>query len=157
MGLGQLLQSRQVERMIASYVGENPVFEHQYLAGDLEVEFVPQGTLAERLRCACVVACCCFNTIRSSLHNNLCVYCRAGGAGIPAFYTPGQSGGGGRFTVHMYSMYTMTSLCVLQGWWGGYPSLLHPHGGGHPGGGGRFADQVRQQVWQQLRQWGGGR
>ena len=63
MGLGQLLQSRQVERMIASYVGENPVFEHQYLAGDLEVEFVPQGTLAERLRCACVVACCCFNTI----------------------------------------------------------------------------------------------
>ena len=88
MGLGQLLQSRQVERMIASYVGENPVFEHQYLAGDLEVEFVPQGTLAERLRCACVVACCCFNTIRSSLHNNLCVYCRAGGAGIPAFYTP---------------------------------------------------------------------
>ena len=60
-GLGQLLATRQVRKMIASYVGENKVFERQYLAGELELEFTPQGTLAERLR--------------------------AGGAGIPAFYT----------------------------------------------------------------------
>ena len=60
-GIGKLLRSRQVRRMIASYVGENKEFERQYLAGELEVEFSPQGTLAERLR--------------------------AGGAGIPAFYT----------------------------------------------------------------------
>jgi 3-oxoacid CoA-transferase subunit A len=60
-GLGVLLQSRQVKKMIASYVGENREFERQFLAGELELEFSPQGTLAERLR--------------------------AGGAGIPAFFT----------------------------------------------------------------------
>ena len=60
-GLGLLLQTRQVKKMIASYVGENKEFERQYLAGELELEFTPQGTLAEKLR--------------------------AGGAGIPAFYT----------------------------------------------------------------------
>ena len=60
-GLGVLLQSRQVRKMIASYVGENKEFERQYLGGELEVELNPQGTLAERIR--------------------------AGGAGIPAFYT----------------------------------------------------------------------
>ena len=60
-GLGRLLRSRQIRKMIASYVGENKEFERQYLAGELEVEFCPQGTLAER--------------------------CRAGGAGIPGFYT----------------------------------------------------------------------
>lgn len=60
-GLGKLLRSRQVRKMISSYVGENKEFERQYLAGELEVEFCPQGTLAERLR--------------------------AGGAGIPGFYT----------------------------------------------------------------------
>jgi 3-oxoacid CoA-transferase subunit A len=60
-GLGMLLQTRQVKKMIASYVGENKEFERQYLAGELELEFTPQGTLAEKLR--------------------------AGGAGIPAFYT----------------------------------------------------------------------
>jgi len=60
-GLGLLLQSRQIKRMISSYVGENKLFEEQYLTGQLEVELTPQGTLAERLR--------------------------AGGAGIPAFYT----------------------------------------------------------------------
>lgn len=60
-GLGMLLQTRQVVRMIASYVGENKEFERQYLAGELELEFTPQGTLAEKLR--------------------------AGGAGIPAFFT----------------------------------------------------------------------
>lgn len=60
-GLGILLQTRQIKKMISSYVGENGEFERQYLAGELEIEFNPQGTLAERIR--------------------------AGGAGIPAFYT----------------------------------------------------------------------
>ena len=60
-GLGQLLTTRQIRKMISSYVGENKEFERQYLAGELEPEFTPQGTLAEKLR--------------------------AGGAGIPAFYT----------------------------------------------------------------------
>ncbi|MGE8655304.1 MAG: CoA transferase subunit A [Achromobacter sp.] len=60
-GLGQLLNTRQVRKMIASYVGENKEFERQYLSGELELEFTPQGTLAEKLR--------------------------AGGAGIPAFFT----------------------------------------------------------------------
>lgn len=60
-GLGKLLRSRQIKKMISSYVGENKEFERQFLSGELEVEFSPQGTLAER--------------------------CRAGGAGIPGFYT----------------------------------------------------------------------
>ena len=60
-GLGLLLKTRQIRRMISSYVGENSEFERQFMAGELQVEFTPQGTLAERLR--------------------------AGGAGIPAFYT----------------------------------------------------------------------
>ena len=60
-GLGQLLETRQIRKMISSYVGENKEFERQYLAGELELEFTPQGTLAEKLR--------------------------AGGAGIPAFFT----------------------------------------------------------------------
>ena len=65
-GLGQLLTTRQIKKMIASYVGENKEFERQYLAGELELEFTPQGTLAEKLR--------------------------AGGAGIPAFFTKTGSG-----------------------------------------------------------------
>ena len=60
-GLGQLLSTRQIRKMISSYVGENKEFERQYLAGELELEFTPQGTLAEKLR--------------------------AGGSGIPAFFT----------------------------------------------------------------------
>ena len=60
-GLGKLLETRQISKMISSYVGENKEFERQYLAGELQLEFTPQGTLAEKLR--------------------------AGGAGIPAFYT----------------------------------------------------------------------
>ncbi|EGJ11286.1 MULTISPECIES: CoA transferase subunit A [Rubrivivax] len=60
-GLGQLLETRQIRKMISSYVGENKEFERQFLAGELELEFTPQGTLAEKLR--------------------------AGGAGIPAFFT----------------------------------------------------------------------
>ena len=51
-GIGKLLRTRQVKKMIASYVGENKEFERQYLAGELEVEFCPQGTLAERMRAA---------------------------------------------------------------------------------------------------------
>ena len=65
-GLGLMLQKGQVKRMISSYVGENKTFERLYLTGELEVELTPQGTLAERLR--------------------------AGGAGIPAFYTPCAAG-----------------------------------------------------------------
>ena len=65
-GLGLLLESRQVRKMISSYVGENDEFERQMLSGELEVELIPQGTLAER--------------------------CRAAGAGIPAFYTPAGYG-----------------------------------------------------------------
>lgn len=61
-GLGLLLQTRQIKKMMSSYVGENALFEKQYMSGELELEFCPQGTLAERLR--------------------------AGGAGIPGFYTP---------------------------------------------------------------------
>jgi 3-oxoacid CoA-transferase A subunit len=65
-GLGILLQNRQVRKMVSSYVGENAEFERQFLSGELEVELVPQGTLAERMR--------------------------AGGAGIPAFFTPTGAG-----------------------------------------------------------------
>lgn len=65
-GLGILLANHQIAKMVSSYVGENKVFEKQYLSGELQVELVPQGTLAERLR--------------------------AGGAGIPAFYTPAGVG-----------------------------------------------------------------
>ncbi len=65
-GLGLLLESRQVRKMISSYVGENDEFERQMLSGELEVDLIPQGTLAER--------------------------CRAAGAGIPAFYTPAGYG-----------------------------------------------------------------
>lgn len=61
-GLGLLLHTRQIKKMLSSYVGENATFEKQFLSGELELEFCPQGTLAERIR--------------------------AGGAGIPAFYTP---------------------------------------------------------------------
>lgn len=61
IGLGQLLETRQIKKMISSYVGENKTFAQQYLAGELELEFTPQGTMSERIR--------------------------AGGAGIPAFFT----------------------------------------------------------------------
>ena len=65
-GLGRLLQNRQIRKMISSYVGENEEFERQMLSGELEVDLIPQGSLAER--------------------------CRAGGAGIPAFFTPAGFG-----------------------------------------------------------------
>jgi len=65
-GLGRLLQNRQIRKMISSYVGENEEFERQMLSGELEVDLIPQGSLAER--------------------------CRAGGAGVPAFFTPAGFG-----------------------------------------------------------------
>ena len=65
-GLGLLLQTKQIKKMVSSYVGENDEFERQMLSGELEVDLIPQGSLAER--------------------------CRAGGAGIPAFYTPAGYG-----------------------------------------------------------------
>jgi len=65
-GLGLLLQKKQIKKMVSSYVGENAEFERQMLSGELEVDLIPQGTLAER--------------------------CRAGGAGIPAFFTPAGHG-----------------------------------------------------------------
>jgi 3-oxoacid CoA-transferase subunit A len=99
VGLGKLLRSRQVRRIIASYVGENKEFARQYLSGEVEVEFCPQGTLAER--------------------------CRAGGAGIPAFYTPtgvGTEVASGketrRFADRDYILETsiVADLAIIKGW-----------------------------------------
>lgn len=98
-GLGQLLHSRQIKKMISSYVGENKTFEQQYLNGEIEIEFNPQGTLAERVR--------------------------AGGAGIPAFYT--KTGYGTivaegkevrEFNGEMYVMETglVADLAIVKGW-----------------------------------------
>ena len=98
-GLGQLLGTRQIRKMISSYVGENKEFERQFLAGELELEFNPQGTLAERLR--------------------------AGGAGIPAFFT--RSGYGTivadgketrEFDGHMYVMETAlrADVSLVKAW-----------------------------------------
>jgi 3-oxoacid CoA-transferase subunit A len=101
VGLGVLLDSRQIRRMISSYVGENKTFMKQYLAGELEIEFNPQGTLAERIR--------------------------AGGAGIPAFYT--RTGAGTQiaegkeereFNGHRYVMETglVADLAIVHAWRG---------------------------------------
>ena len=98
-GLGQLLETRQIKKMISSYVGENKEFERQFLAGELELEFNPQGTLAERLR--------------------------AGGAGIPAFFT--RTGYGTvvaegketrKFGEHHYVMETalVSDLSLVKAW-----------------------------------------
>ncbi len=100
-GLGLLLETKQTRRMVASYVGENKLFEKQYLDGDLEVEFNPQGTLAERIR--------------------------AGGAGIPAFYTKTGYGtmiGEGKetrvFNDENYLMETalLADLAIVKAWKG---------------------------------------
>ncbi len=100
-GLGLLLQTRQIKKMISSYVGENKLFEKQYLDGDLELEFNPQGTLAERIR--------------------------AGGAGIPAFYTRAGVGtviAEGKetrdFDGHAYVMETglRGDLAIVKAWKG---------------------------------------
>ena len=98
-GLGKLLRSRQVKKMISSYVGENKEFERQYLSGELEVEFCPQGTLAER--------------------------CRAGGAGIPGFYT--KTGVGTQVAegkehkdfdseTYILERGIYADLCLVKGW-----------------------------------------
>jgi 3-oxoacid CoA-transferase A subunit len=103
-GLGKLLRTRQVKKMISSYVGENKEFERQFLAGELEVEFCPQGTLAER--------------------------CRAGGAGIPGFYT--KTGVGtqvaegkehkeftdrdGNSETYILERGIFADLCIVKGW-----------------------------------------
>jgi 3-oxoacid CoA-transferase subunit A len=98
-GLGIMLKTRQIKKMISSYVGENKTFEHQYLNGELELEFNPQGTLAERIR--------------------------AGGAGIPAFYT--RTGYGTvvaegketrQFGEHHYVMETALTadLAIVKAW-----------------------------------------
>ncbi|RZK83267.1 MAG: CoA transferase subunit A, partial [Methylobacterium sp.] len=100
-GLGILLQTRQVKKMISSYVGENATFMRQYLAGELEIEFNPQGTLAERIR--------------------------AGGAGIPAFFT--RTGAGTKiaegkeereFDGHRYIMERglFADLAIVHAWKG---------------------------------------
>jgi 3-oxoacid CoA-transferase subunit A len=98
-GLGKLLRSRQVKKMISSYVGENKEFERQFLSGELEVEFCPQGTLAER--------------------------CRAGGAGIPGFYTKtgvGTQVAEGKeqrdFDGESYILERgiFADLCLIKGW-----------------------------------------
>jgi 3-oxoacid CoA-transferase A subunit len=98
-GLGKLLRSRQVKKMISSYVGENKEFERQYLSGELEVEFCPQGTLAER--------------------------CRSGGAGIPGFYTRtgvGTAVAQGKehktFDGHSFILEhgIFADLCLIKGW-----------------------------------------
>ena len=98
-GLGKLLRTRQVKKMISSYVGENKEFERQYLAGELEVEFCPQGTLAERMR--------------------------AGGAGIPGFYT--KTGVGTQVAEgkevkqfdgeeYIFERGIRTDLSIIKGW-----------------------------------------
>lgn len=100
-GLGQLLETRQIKKMISSYVGENKLFEQLYLSGELQLEFNPQGTLAERIR--------------------------AGGAGIPAFYT--KTGYGTlvaegkevrKFGDDMYVMETAlkADLAIIKAWKG---------------------------------------
>ncbi len=98
-GLGILLKDRQIKKMVSSYVGENKTFEQQYLAGELEIEFNPQGTLAERIR--------------------------AGGAGIPAFYTKtgvGTQVAEGKetreFNGERYVMETglIADLAIVKGW-----------------------------------------
>jgi 3-oxoacid CoA-transferase subunit A len=100
-GLGLLLESRQVKKMVSSYVGENKTFMNQYLAGELEIEFNPQGTLAERIR--------------------------AGGAGIPAFFT--RTGAGTKvaegkeqrdFDGHIYVMERglVADLAIVHAWRG---------------------------------------
>ena len=98
-GLGKLLRSRQVKKMISSYVGENKEFERQFLSGELEVEFCPQGTLAER--------------------------CRSGGAGIPGFYT--RTGVGTQVAegkehkdfdgeTYILERGIFADLCLIKGW-----------------------------------------
>ena len=100
-GIGLLLKQRQVEKMISSYVGENEEFERQLLAGELDVELLPQGTLAERIR--------------------------AGGAGIPAFFTPAGAGtevAAGKETrvfdgkIHLLEHWLRADFAIVKAWRG---------------------------------------
>ncbi len=104
-GLGFLLQTKQVKKMISSYVGENAEFERQYLSGELEVQLVPQGTLAER--------------------------CRAGGAGIPAFYTP--TGYGTVVTEGYETREFDGKTYVMERWLKAEISVVKAHRGDHAG------------------------
>ncbi|MFQ5591598.1 MAG: CoA transferase subunit A [Phycisphaerae bacterium] len=104
-GLGLLLRTRQIKTMIASYVGENAEFERQCLSGELEVQLIPQGTLAER--------------------------CRAGGAGIPAFYTP--TGYGTIVTEGNETREFEGRLYVMERWLRADVSLVKAHIGDHAG------------------------
>ncbi|MBF2051984.1 MAG: CoA transferase subunit A [Candidatus Sericytochromatia bacterium] len=100
-GLGMLLETRQIKKMISSYVGENKLFEQLYLNGELELEFAPQGTLAERIR--------------------------AGGAGIPAFYTP--TGYGTPIAEGKETREVQGKMCVLEQAIRGDISLVKAHTG----------------------------
>jgi len=110
-GLGLLLQNRQIRKMISSYVGENAEFERQLLAGELEVELIPQGTLAER--------------------------CRAGGAGIPAFFVPAGFGtevAEGKEVrdfygkPHLLEMALMADFAIVKAWKGDtHGNLIYRH------------------------------
>ena len=91
VGLGLLLQSRQIRKMISSYVGENKEFERQYLAGELEIEFNPQGTLAERIR--------------------------AGGAGIYGVLHQNRRGHAGRARARKLAPSTARPTCSKTDWW----------------------------------------
>ena len=100
-GLGLLLQERQIKKMISSYVGENDEFERQMLSGELEVDLIPQGSLAER--------------------------CRAGGAGIPAFFTPAGYGtevGEGKEVrefngkLHILEQALLADFAIVKAWKG---------------------------------------
>jgi len=104
-GLGILLQTKQVKKMISSYVGENAEFERQYLSGELEVQLVPQGTLAER--------------------------CRAGGAGIPAFFTP--TGYGTVVTEGYETREFDGKMYVMEEWLKADVSIVKAHRGDHSG------------------------
>lgn len=106
-GLGLLLQTKQIKKMISSYVGENATFEKQFISGELEVEFNPQGTLAERIR--------------------------AGGAGIPAFYTATGAGtivADGKETREFYRPGDSLCGCTVPG--KGYAGRDLAQGGGNP-------------------------
>lgn len=104
-GLGLLLENRQVKKVIASYVGENKLFAEQYLRGDLEVEFTPQGTLAERMR--------------------------AGGSGIPAFYT--KSGVGTSIAEGKEHMEFAGQMYVMERGIVADIALVHAHTADHEG------------------------
>jgi 3-oxoacid CoA-transferase A subunit len=106
-GIGLLLKTHQVKKMISSYVGENAEFERQLLSGELEVELIPQGTLAER--------------------------CRAGGAGIPAFFTPAGVGtevAAGKETrvfdgkVYLMESWLRSDFSLVKAWKGDYSGNL---------------------------------